>query len=179
MADITQLLAEIKTGDAQALEELFQVVHSELRQLAHGKLARERSGHTLQTTALIDDAFMRLVGQDSLDWESRKHFFRCAAEAMRRILIDHARRKQRKKRGGLAREDLELHQPVTPATAEEILAVDDSIDQLDPKLADVFKLRYFAGLTVPEIAAALQIGERTVDKRWAQAKAWLRAKWDQ
>jgi RNA polymerase sigma factor (TIGR02999 family) len=178
MPDVTQILIAAQAGDAQAAAELLPAVYAELRQLAAQKLASERPGHTLQATALVHEAYLRLTGNDDpQDWNSRGHFFGAAAEAMRRILVEHARRKGRLKHGGerrrLSLDNLDI---ADPEPAEELLALDEALDRLattEPAAAQVVKLRYFAGLTIEQTAEALGLSIRTANRHFAFAKAWL------
>jgi len=181
--DVTRILSGGQAlNRAQAMEQLLPVVYQELRSLARSRLRRESTGHTLQTTALVNEAYLRLVGGEAPPWSSRAHFFHAAAEAMRRILIEHARARKRLKRGG-DRKDVDLDEAADdPAVAEwpradEVLAVDEALTRLmreDERAADVVRLRYFAGLSVSETAHALDISERTVMREWDYARAWLR-----
>lgn len=179
MEEFTRILEEVKAGHPEASERLLPLAYEELRRIAAQKMASERAGHTLQPTALVHEAYLRLLGPDGeeADWDSRGHFFSAAATAMRRILIESARRKQSLKRGGGVRQTawsdskLEFTLP-----SDEILAVDEALSKLeseDPALGKVVTLRYFAGMTVPETAAALGVGTSTVDRQWKCAKAWL------
>ena len=179
VADVTHILTAIEQGDPQAAAELLPLVYDELRKLAAARLAEEKPGQTLQATALVHEAYLRLVGTDAdRHWNGRGHFFAAAAEAMRRILVDNARRKQAGKRGG------ELCSG-TPSTAlarrrpnDELLALDEALRKLaavDPLTARLVKLRYFAGLTVEQAAEALGISPTTADRHWAYARAWLQA----
>jgi RNA polymerase sigma factor (TIGR02999 family) len=178
MNDITRVLSAIDRGDAQAAEQLLPLVYGELRQLAAQKLAQERPGQTLQATALVHESYLRLVGAaPEQPWNSRGHFFAAAAEAMRRILVENARRKQRLKHGGgrqrLAVDCLEA--PLAPPAAD-LLALDEALTQLavlDPVKAELVKLRFFGGLSVVEAAAHLGIARATADRYWAFARAWL------
>jgi RNA polymerase sigma factor (TIGR02999 family) len=179
MDDITQLLNAIEKGDPQAASQLLPLVYDELRRLAAQKLVHEKPGQTLQPTALVHEAYLRLVGPgDERPWDSRGHFFAAAAEAMRRILVENARRKQRQRHGGgRHRVDLEEQDLVVQETPNELLAVDDALTQLareDPPAAEVVKLRYYAGLSIEEAAAALSISRATAYRHWTYAKAWLR-----
>jgi RNA polymerase sigma factor (TIGR02999 family) len=181
MSDVTQILSAIEQGDPQAAEKLLPLVYDELRKLAAQKLAQEKPGQTLQATALVHEAYVRLVdGEISSHWDSRGHFFAAAAEAMRRILIDNARRKQTIKQGGdRERKDFQDFDIAVPDVSDDILALDEALCQLqvaDPKAAELVKLRYFAGLTVEQSADALGISPRTADFLWAYARAWLRQK---
>jgi RNA polymerase sigma factor (TIGR02999 family) len=178
MADVTQILNAIEDGDSHASEMLLPLVYDELRKLAAQKLAQEKPGQTLQATALVHEAYLRLVDVDKArHWETRGHFFAAAAEAMRRILINRARDKGRQKRGG-GRQRLELDQLAVAdeASEEETLAVDEALQRLEQQnrpCADLVKLRFFAGLTMEEAAAALGIAPRTAHRYWAFARAWL------
>jgi len=176
--DFTRILADVRSADREeALNRLFPVVYAELRAAARAHLRHERSDHTLQATALVHEAYMRLLGGAYPVWNDRQHFFRAAAEAMRRILVEHARRRARVKRGGNpVRVSLGDVDSATQYDPEEILALDDAIRRLedqDPTLADVVRLRFFAGLSVEETARKLDVSERTVKREWAFARAWL------
>jgi RNA polymerase sigma factor (TIGR02999 family) len=178
MADVTQLLDAAAAGDRKAAAELLPLVYDELRKLAAARLAEEKPGQTLQATALVHEAYLRLVGPDpDRGWNDRGHFFAAAAEAMRRILVDHARHKKSLKGGGgRARAELREDAVAAPEAADEILAVDEALAGLtaaDPKAAELVKLRYFAGLSVDEAAQALNISARSADRLWAYARAWL------
>jgi RNA polymerase sigma factor (TIGR02999 family) len=178
MSDVTQILSRIEAGDPSATDELLPLVYDELRRLAAQRLAQEKPGQTLQSTALVHEAYLRLVdGQKAQHWNSRGHFFGAAAEAMRRILVNRARDKGRLKRGGqLRRVDLEQIELATDAPNDDLLAIDESIALLaaeNPECADVVKLRFFAGLSIDETAAALGISASTAKRHWAYARAWL------
>jgi RNA polymerase sigma factor (TIGR02999 family) len=178
MADVTQILNAIEAGDPHAAAELLPLVYDELRRLAAARLAGERPGQTLDATALVHEAYLRLVGgHQPREWSGRGHFFAAAAEAMRRILVEHARRKGRLRRGGdRERVDLEGLEVAAPERGDDLLALDEALAQLaaaDPQAAELVKLRYFAGLTVPQAAAALGVAPRTADLIWAYAKSWL------
>jgi RNA polymerase sigma factor (TIGR02999 family) len=178
VADVTQILTAIEQGDPHAAAELLPLVYDELRKLAAAHLADEKPGQTLQPTALVHEAYVRLVGPDpAQDWGGRDHFFAAAAEAMRRILLDAARRKGRHKRGGgMARRDLDGIDPAAPEDSDELLALDEAIDRLasaDPQAAELVRLRFYAGLPIPEVARILGISPRTADRTWAYARAWL------
>ena len=179
MSEVTRILEAIGDGDPQASAELLPLVYNELRKLATQRLAQEKPGQTLEATALVHEAYLMLLGPEGGDprWNSRGHFFAAAAEAMRRILIESARRKQSEKRGGnWERQTWEDSRVGTVVDPDEILAVHEALYKLteeDPELADVVKLRYFAGMTVPETACALGVSPSTVDRRWACARAWL------
>ena len=175
MSEVTQILSAIEGGDSHAAEQLLPLVYDELRQLAAQKLAQEKTGQTLQATALVHEAYLRLVGDQH--FENRGHFFAAAAEAMRRILIEQARRKGRVKRGGgAARLDLDDLVISAGPPHDDILDVDEALDQLAaaaPRAAELVKLRFYAGLTGDEAAAALGVAPRTADALWAYARAWL------
>src|SRR5437773_5543270 len=175
--EITQLLAEWSEGNQAALDKLYPLVYRELRRLAHGYLKRERKGHTLQTTALINEAYLRLVDQKHIHWANRSHFFGISARIMRRILIDHARRYGYQKRGGDAqRISLDEVAMVAKARARELLMLDEALNslaQMDPRRSQVVELRYFGGLNNEEIAVVLKISENTVTRDWNMARAWL------
>jgi RNA polymerase sigma factor (TIGR02999 family) len=179
MSEVTRLLTAFGQGDAQAAEQLLPLVYAELRKLAAQKLAQEAPGQTLQATALVHEAYLRLVDQDQASlWDGRGHFFAAAAEAMRRILIDRARSKQRLKRGGgVKRVDLENVAAGSMSDGEELLAIDDLLDKLaaeDPDAAQIVKLRCFAGLSIEEAGRLMGISRSTAYEHWAYARAWLR-----
>jgi RNA polymerase sigma factor (TIGR02999 family) len=179
MDNVTQILSAIKQGDLHAAEQLLPLVYIELRKLAAQKLAREKPGQTLQATALVHEAYIRLVDPDAArQWDSRGHFFAAAAEAMRRILVENARRKQSLKRGGeLARRDIDGLDIAGPERSDHVLALDEALNRLaetDRAAAELVKLRYFAGLTNQETAAILGISDRTADRIWVFARSWLR-----
>ena len=175
---MTRILESIEHGDACAADRLLPLVYDELRKLAATKMARENPGQTLQATALVHEAWLRLVGSDHQQWRGRSHFFGAAAEAMRRILIDQARRKSSLKRGvNPSAEELHESRIELAAPSDEIFAVHDALDALaatDAMAAQVVKLRYFVGLTIPEIAQALEISPRSADRHWLFARAWLK-----
>jgi RNA polymerase sigma factor (TIGR02999 family) len=178
MADVTQILSQIERGDASAAEQLLPLVYEELRRLASAKLAHEKPGQTLQATALVHEAYVRLVAVDHpQSFSSRRHFFAAAAEAMRRILIESARRKRGPKHGGnFLRQDLDESGLSAPEASEDLLDLDAALDKLalkDARKAELVKLRFFAGLTVRQAAEALGIAPSTADRDWAYAKAWL------
>jgi RNA polymerase sigma factor (TIGR02999 family) len=178
MADVTQLLNAIEQGDAHAADLLLPLVYEELRRLAAQRLAQESPGQTLQPTALVHEAYLRLVGGDAAVWDNRGHFFAAAAEAMRRILVESARRKKRLKHGS-GRQRLELadqHLQVLPV-ADDLLDLDEALTRLaaeDQAAAEVVKLHFFAGLTLEQIAETLAISRATVYRNWSYARAWLR-----
>ena len=179
MSELTLILSELERGQRESTGRLLPLVYEELRRLAAQHLAREKSGHTLQPTALVHEAYVRLLAGDSepTGWEGRRHFFAAAAEAMRRILIDHARSKHRLKRGGqLRRHDVTLVDPPSPERSEDLLALDEALERFagrDPVKAELVKLRFFAGLTQQQAAEALGISTATADRYWAYARAWL------
>lgn len=175
--DITRLLVRWSEGDGEALDALMSAVYAELRQLASSYLRRESSGHTLQTSALIHEAFLKLIDQREVQWQNRAHFFGIAAQAMRRILVDHARGQRYAKRGG-GRRRLSLEEvcELPVERPPELVALDDALSDLaaiDPEQAKIVEMRYFAGLTGEEIAALLGQSVRTVTRRWRMARAWL------
>ena len=179
MNEVTRILSAIEQGDEQAAGQLLPLVYDELRQLAARRLAREKPGQTLQATALVHEAYLQLVDAEGRrPWQGRGHFFAAAAEAMRRILIDSARRKRRPKHGGdRHRIDLDDAGDAIAPPVEDLLALDEALEKLvteDPVSADLVKLRYFAGLSIDEAAEALGMSPRTADRRWAYARAWLR-----
>jgi RNA polymerase sigma factor (TIGR02999 family) len=181
MCEITRILADIDAGDESASEDLLAVVYQELRKLAAAKLAQERPGHTLEATALVHEAYIRLVGANQCQtWDSRGHFFAAAAEAMRRILVEAARRKQALKRGGnFERQEIEIAAPDMAGDSLNVLAVHEALGDFareDAIKAELVKLRYFAGLTLAECAAALGISIATADRYWHYARAWLAAR---
>jgi len=177
MSDVTRILTAIEQGDAEEADKLLPLVYEELRRLAAQKMSRESPGQTLQATALVHEAYIRLVGSEAQNWSGRTNFFSAAAEAMRRILIDNARRKQRLKRGGaqqkISFEDVE---PAVAEPAEDIVALDDALEKLaleDPAKANLVKLRYFAGMTVQQAAEILGISQATAERYWSYARVWL------
>jgi RNA polymerase sigma factor (TIGR02999 family) len=178
MSDVTLILEAIDQGDTRAADQLLPLVYDELRRLAAHKLAQEPAGQTLDATALVHEAYLRLAGSpETRRWESRGRFFAAAAEAMRRILVDRARRKRSDKRGGkLVRQDIEESQLVAPEIPNELLEVDEALTGLtaaDAQAAALVKLRYFTGLSIPDAAQALGISPRTADRLWVYARAWL------
>jgi RNA polymerase sigma factor (TIGR02999 family) len=179
MQEITTILSAIENGDPRAAERLLPLVYDELRRLAAQKMKQEAPGQTLQATALVHEAYLRLVDQEKAgDWNSRGHFFAAAAEAMRRILIDRARHKQSLKAGGdLARVDIADIEPAVAGPDDELLALDEALEKLaqtDRRKADLVKLRFFTGLTIEEAARVLGISASTADNDWAYARCWLR-----
>jgi RNA polymerase sigma-70 factor, ECF subfamily len=177
--DVTLLLSALTRGDEGAASKLVPVVYDELRRLAGAYMRRERVDHTLQATALVHEAYLRLVEQRSVNWQSRAHFFGVAAQLMRRILIDHARGHLRQKRGGDEKKvSLDEAFVFSEQQADELLAVDDSLNQLakiDPRQAKIVEMRFFGGLSVEEAAEALGVSPKTVKRDWSVAKAWLYA----
>ena len=177
MSEVTRLLQSIERGEARAAEELLPLVYEELRKLASHKMSLQPPGQTLQATALVHEAYLKLVGGEDKRWESRRHFFNAAAEAMRQILIDRARRRLRVRHGEKA-EKVELDQIEIPSPAKEeiVLQLNDALEELNqisPERAEIVKLRFFAGFTEPEIAEILNLSERSVQRQWSYAKAWL------
>lgn len=178
MTDVTRILSAIDQGDPNAVEQLLPLVYDELRKLAGVRLSAEKPGQTLQATALVHEAYLRLVDGDQVQhWNSRGHFFAAAAEAMRRILVENARRKCSRKHGGeLQRQDVDLDRLVAPELGEDLLALDEALNRLaalDPVKAELVKLRHFGGLTVEQAAQALEISPTTANRYWAFARAWL------
>jgi len=178
MPEVTQILHSIESGDPKAAEALLPLVYEELRKLAAAKMANERAGQTLQATALVHEAWMRLVGADEkVSWNSRGHFFGAAAEAMRRILVDRARQKARIRHGGgLERVELEHVNQAVEDNDATVLAMNDALEALareSPQKAEIVKLHYFTGLQYPEIASALGVSLSTVERGWAFARSWL------
>jgi RNA polymerase sigma factor (TIGR02999 family) len=178
VSDVTRILEAVRQGELQAAAELLPLVYDELRRIAGHKMAQESPGHTLQPTALVHEAWLRMIGDGNEHFDSRGHFFAIAAEAMRRILVESARRKGSRKRGGGARrEELKETHLVQNAPSDEILAVDEALDLLaveDPACADLVKLRYFVGMTMEEAAATLGLSQRSAERLWAYSRAWLR-----
>jgi RNA polymerase sigma factor (TIGR02999 family) len=181
MGDVTTLLSAITKGDQKAAAELLPLVYDELRRLASQWLAQEEAGQTLQPTALVHEAYVRLTGTsgEETGWDSRRHFFAAAAESMRRLLVENARRKKRHKHGGgRDRVSLEAAESMAQAPSEDLLALDEALDRLtahDAIKAEVVKLRFFAGLTMPEIGQSLGLSLATVERYWTYARTWLYA----
>lgn len=178
VSDVTQILSAIEQGDPHAAADLLPLVYDELRKLAAARLADEKPGQTLQPTALVHEAYVRLVGgEQPQDWNGRGHFFSAAAEAMRRILVESARRKRAGKRGGGGhRQSLDGEEPAATKTPDDVFALDEALAKLaavDPPAAELVRLRYFAGLPIPAVAEILGISPRTADRIWAYAKTWL------
>lgn len=180
MSDVTKILQQIESGDPTAANELLPLVYDELRKLAAAKLANEKAGQTLQATALVHEAYVRLVDQSTpQSWDGRGHFFGAAAESMRRILVERARKKKRLKRGGeRVRADLLEHDVVINSAVDEVLAVDDALERLgeeDPMAAKVLKFKYYCGLSVDDAAKAIGVSRATAYRHWTYARAWVRA----
>jgi RNA polymerase sigma factor (TIGR02999 family) len=178
MNDVTQILSQIEQGDPSAAEQLLPLIYDELRKLATQRMAQENPGQTLQATALVHEAYLRLVNvDDAKHWDSRGHFFAAAAEAMRRILVNRARDKGRMKRGGhLQRLDIEKIEFAVDAPDDDLLALDEALKRLAEEnkvCADLVKLRFFAGLSIPDAAGTMGISSSTADRYWAYARAWL------
>ena len=178
MSDVTQILSAIEQGDAQAAKQLLPLVYEELRKLAAARMAQESPDHTLQATALVHEAYLRLVGADHpQQWDGRAHFFAAAAESMRRILVENARRKNSLKQGGgIVRRELNESQIAAPLPSAEMLALDEALETLakvDPLKAELVKLRFFAGLSIDEAAVVLKISRATAKRYWVYARAWL------
>jgi RNA polymerase sigma factor (TIGR02999 family) len=187
MTEVTRILSAIEAGDPQAADQLLPLVYDELRKLAAVRLGQENPGQTLQATALVHEAYLRLVGREqesgdgeSVKWDSRGHFFAAAAEAMRRILVDGARRRNAEKRGsGAVRHELHDIEIAAAEIPEDLVALDEALDELaavDKPAADLVHLRYFAGLSIPDAAETMNISPRTAARLWAYARAWLRQK---
>jgi RNA polymerase sigma-70 factor, ECF subfamily len=179
-ADVTLLLREWQDGNRSALDRLIPLVYTELHALASRYMSREPHGHALQTTALINEAYMKLAGQRHVDWQNRAHFFGIAAQVMRRILVDHARHERRAKRGGdatqISIEDMELPSSQPPIAVVDALALDavlTRLESLDPDQGRIVELRFFGGLTTEETAAVMKVSTGTIKREWAVAKAWL------
>ena len=174
---VTQLLGEWSNGDEGALGKLFPLVHPELHRLAHHYMSRERAGHTLQTTALLDEAYLLLADPTKPSWRNRTHFVAAAAQLMRRIMVDHARERHALKRGGgPLKVTLDEAAAVTETRSDELLALDEALEGLavlDPRKSQIVELRYFGGLTIEETAEFLKLSQRTVEREWNMAKAWL------
>jgi RNA polymerase sigma factor (TIGR02999 family) len=178
MSEVTRILNRVEQGDTQAAGELLPLVYEELRKLAVVRMANEKAGQTLQPTALVHEAWLKIAGEGKEHFANRRHFFKAAATAMQQVLIDIARRKQRLKHGAnLVGDELHESRIAMSIPSEELLAVNEALAALaleDPQAAEVVQMRYFVGMTVPEIAAALDLAPRTVDRHWAFARAWLK-----
>jgi RNA polymerase sigma factor (TIGR02999 family) len=178
MSEVTRILNAIEQGDPHAAEQLLPLVYDQLRKLAAKKLAQEKPGQTLDATALVHEAYLRLVGPgEAPHWDSSRHFFAAAAEAMRRILVDSARRKRSRKRGGgRTRQELDLSRIAAPEGSEDLLALDEALNKLaasEPQVVELVKLRYFAGLTIKQAAEVLGVSSRAANSYWAYARGWL------
>lgn len=177
MTEVTQILEAIETGDSTATDRLLPIVYDELREIAARQMAFERAGHSLQATALVHEAYMKLIGTEQVRWSGRAHFFGAAAESMRRILVDSARKRDRKKRGGTRRRlALDVADLAMDEQASQVLALDEALTRLesqDARMASIVKLRFFSGLSVEETAKTLDTSPRTVKREWALARAWL------
>ena len=175
--EVTQLLADWGKGDRSALDKLFPLVHSELRRIAQRQMSQERPGHTLQATALVNEAYLKLAGQQGFDWQNRAHFFADCAQVMRHILIDHARAHARDKRGGGAvKVSLNDALVVAEDQVAHFIALDEALrvlERLDPQKGKIVELRYFGGLSVEEAAEVMNVSPRTVRREWQRARAWL------
>ena len=175
--DVTQLLADWAQGDKSALDKLLPLVHAELRRIARRQMSQERDGHTLQATALVNEAYLRLAGQESFEWQDRAHFFAVCAQVMRHVLIDHARAHARDKRGGGAVQvSLNEAAAIAGQPAEHFLALDEALkflERVDPQKSKIVELRYFGGLSIEETAELLDVSPRTVRREWQRSKAWL------
>jgi RNA polymerase sigma-70 factor (ECF subfamily) len=175
--NVTELLLEWQHGDMDALDRLTPLIYDELRRMAHRYVQRERAGHTLETTALVNEAYLRLMGQEKMDWQNRAHFFAVTAQVMRHLLIDHARRRHFAKRGGEAQQvALEEVTVLSQERAAELVALGEALDSLariDPRKSRVVELRYFGGLSLEETADVLEVSLMTVRRDWRAAKAWL------
>lgn len=183
VGDVTLILDRVHQGDPKAAEELLPVVYEELRRLAASKMSQQPPGQTLQATALVHDAYLKLVGSDQTRWQDRRHFFFAAAEAMRHILVDRARRRLRQRHGGNAKHvDLEEIEIALPAREEILLQLDEAFDELhaaSPERAEIVRLRFYAGFSETETALILGISERSVQRQWSYARAWLFARIEQ
>ena len=177
MSDVTQILSAIESGDREAIDRLLPMVYRELHEIAQRQMVFERPGHSLQATALVHEAYMKLIGNEEIRWAGKSHFFAAAAESMRRILVDSARKRGRQKRGGTnKRLALDLAEIVMEEQSDQILALDEALKILeaqDERMARIVKLRFFSGLSVEDTARAMDISERTVKREWALARAWL------
>ncbi|MFG0319853.1 MAG: ECF-type sigma factor [Planctomycetota bacterium JB042] len=177
-SDATRALNELASGDGSAAQRLLPLVYDRLRDLARRHLDRERPGHTLQATALVHEAYLKLVRQNDVDWKGKTHFFAIGAGAIRRILVDHARTRGRGKRGGGARKlGLDEGAVLSPERDEDVLALEEALERLerqDPRQARIVELRFFGGLNVAEVAEVLGVSKRTVEADWTMVRAWLR-----
>ena len=174
--EVTRLLVDWGKGDQAALDELIPLVYDELRRVARRYMRRESQGHTLQTSALVNEAYLRLIDQNSVQWQNRAHFFGVAAQLMRRILVDHARSRLRTKRGGGVQMVSLAEQAVISKEVAEVIALDDALKDLaemDPRKSQIVEMKFFGGLTTEEVAEVLKVTSRTVEREWRKAKAWL------
>lgn len=176
--EVTKILHQIGDGNKDAVNNLMPLVYDEFHKMAQRYMNRESSGHTLQPTALVSEAYLKIVDQKNVNWQGRSHFFAVGAQAMRRILVDHARKKKSEKRGG-GQINLELNEEIalTPNKDEDIIAVDDALkalEQIDERQARIVEMRFFGGLSVQEVAEVLNVSKRTVEAEWTMIKAWLR-----
>ena len=177
--DVTRILQEVRGGNQEALNRLIAIVYHELRRLAQHYMGSQRPDHSLQATELVHEAYLRLVGNGGPDWQDRAHFFAVAAQVMRNLLVDHARARQRLKRGGGGKTQLDEAFALAAVQNEEVLAVHEALERLadlDPRQEKIVELRYFGGLSNDEVAAVLGVSERTVKREWQIAKAWLRSR---
>lgn len=176
-ANITSLLKAAADGDSQKTEEVLNLVYGQLKKIAQARMASENLGHTLQPTALVHEAFIKMVHNRKMPWKDRRHFYASAAEAMRRILLDHAKARGRQKRGaGFRSAPLNVLDLAAAQDSSEILALDEALcrlDEMSPDAAEVVRLRFYAGLSIDEVAETLEMSPRTVDRRWKFARAWL------
>jgi RNA polymerase sigma-70 factor (ECF subfamily) len=175
--DVTLLLARVRDGDEEAANELVPLIYNELRRIAGAFMQRERPGHTLQSTALVHEAYLRLLGGDSVECQNRAHFFALAAHTMRLVLLDHARRRRASKRGsGAQRVDIDTELLIAADTLEHVLEIDEALErleQIDPRQSRLIELRFFAGLNVEETAEVMGLSTITIKREWRSAKAWL------
>jgi RNA polymerase sigma factor (TIGR02999 family) len=176
--DVTRLLGRLRAGDAGASDQLMPLIYDELRRIAGAQMRRERPGHTLQSTAVVHEAYLRLMGEQDLDWQNRAHFFAIAAKTMRRVLLDYARQRHAGKRGGEAarKVDLDADLLIADERLDDVVAVDEllgRLQEMDPQQARIVELRFFAGLNVEETAEVMGISETTVKREWRSAKAWI------
>jgi RNA polymerase sigma factor (TIGR02999 family) len=177
-SETTVLLKALSAGDQKGVDRLMELVYGELRQIARRYMARERVAHTLEPTALVNEAFMKLIGQDRVDWQNRSHFMAVASQSMRRILVDHARSRNREKRGG-GRPQIIMDDALTlvPGRDADVLAVDEALEklaELDATQAKIVEMRFFGGMSVEEVAEALDMPKRSVERQWTKTRAWLR-----
>ena len=176
--DVTQLLAEVRKGNQASIDALFEKVYGELRRLAGDYFRRERPDHTMQPTALVHEAYVRLVGSDNVNWENRAHFFNVAAQVMRNLMVDHARKHKAEKRGSGEKVSLDEAVSFSNERNIDLVALDDALARLaslDPQQACIVEMRFFGGLKIGEVAAILNISETTVSREWLKAKLWLRS----